>query len=214
MNRETSKAIKLLALGLLVASLGVWWLLTPKPQRVRPANVNSNSFSVGFFTDRKSKSCVLAIRDIKKMDWLKTCEEEKSQTHLVEIEGAESGESYQLVLIDLPKITFKKLVAVRTPEISDQPPGLPEPAFGTVLGQNDQPVPEALIYISAQSSEFSYPVAALTNEAGNFAVDMGPNIHQADKFLLDAVADAGIWMEKLVSGLYKTPLPSITVRVK
>lgn len=203
--------------GLLILvglGLGLWWLLTPRPVRVRSANVGTHSFSLGWFSKKPSKSCVVAVKSFKYQDLVIKCEKHKSLTHLVEVKGVRPDSYYYLGLIDFPRLSVNKILPVTTTKISDQPPQLPEPAFGGVIDQNSEPVEGVLIYIEARLSEYSYPVAALTNREGNYAVDMGLNINKAEVFFLDAVSSGGIWAEKMVSKQFKTPIPTIIVNTK
>ncbi len=210
----TRLQIFLVIVGALVLGLAGWWWLTPEPVRVRPANVGTHSFSVGWFTERPTKGCVLAASSFRYQDWVRGCDQRKDWVHLVDVKGVESGNSYYLILIDFPRITWQRIVPVTTMKVSEKPPQLPEPAFGGVIDQDQSPVEGALVYIEARSLEFSYPVAAVTNEAGNYAVDMGPNVFKAETFFLDAVSSGGVWAEKMISKKFKTPVPTIIVRTE
>jgi|GEM_PF-2555204 hypothetical protein len=214
MIRLSRKQIGLASLGLIVIGLGIWWVLTPVTQRIRPANVGIKSFSVGWFTKKPSKSCVLAIGSIKPSEWLIKCEKEARVTHLVRMENAKPEMYYTIVVVDFPRVTVQELVTVMTGEISNQPLKLPQPGYGSVISPEGFRVPGALVYLTPISREFNYPVAAMTNELGNFAVDIGKVSDKSDGLLVEAIGNMGIWSEDEMSSQYTAPLPVITVKIK
>jgi hypothetical protein len=214
MIRISRKQIGLVGLGLVVIGLGIWWVLTPEPQRIRPANVGIKSFSVGWFTKKPSKSCVLAIGSVKPNEWLIKCEKEARVTHLVGLDKAEPERYYTIVVVDWPRVTVQELVTVMTGAISSQPLRMPQPGYGSVISPEGFRVPGALVYLTPSSREFNYPVAAMTNELGNFAVDIGKVSDKSDGLLVEAIGNMGIWSEGEVSSKYTAPLPTITVKIK
>jgi hypothetical protein len=214
MIKVSRKQIGLVCLGLAVISLGVWWLMTPVPERIRPANVGVRSFSVGWFTKKPSKSCVVAIGSVNPSEWLVKCEKEARVTHLVGVDKAQPEKYYTIVVIDWPRVTVQDLVPVTTGSVSSEPLRLPQPGYGSVISPEGFRVPGALVYLTPFSREFNYPVAAITNELGNFAVDIGKVSNKSDGLLVEAVGNMGIWFEQKMSSRFTAPLPTITVKIK
>ena len=91
---------------------------------------------------------------------------------------------------------------------------MPQPGYGTVISPEGYRVPGALVYLTPMTREFNYPVAALTNELGNFAVDVGKVSDKSDGLLVEAVGNMGIWFEQEMSSRFTAPLPVITVKIK
>lgn len=199
----------LLALG--VGGLVTWFLVTPEFESVRPANMGTKSFDVGFFTKKLSKGCVIVMSEFNPLSWQKTCEKEKRKTHLIRISNLDPDQEYQLVLVNGLRIKTSKVLKVKTGQVNDQAPVVPNPAFGSVVGRNRELVPGSLVYIYPYSSKFSYPVATITNFDGNYAVDLGLLENVEDILIIEAIASAGIWNNIQASVEWTEPLPAITV---
>jgi hypothetical protein len=206
--------LKYVLLMVVFVSLGIWWWVTPKQQSIRPANVGTRSFSVGWYTDGLSKGCAWAVPSIDPREWLKVCEVDKRGTHLLMFAKAKPETSYNLVLVNGLRVKFKGIVPVVTKKLSDEPLKNPAPAYGNVIGEQDELVPGALVYIYAQANQFHYPVAVKTNLKGNYAVDISELKSLSETLVLEVVASAGIWNDMKVSSQYHEPLPSIRAILK
>lgn len=201
---------------ILVLGLGLfgWWYVTPEHMRVRPANVGARSFSVGWFSEKPSKSCVWAVKGgIKNFkEWLVICEEEKTQWHLVDFKDVEAGGEYKLVLVDGIRVSFKEIFPVKLRQLNnDQPPGLPVPAYGNVVDENKEPVKGILVYISTESETFNYSVAVKTDANGHYGIDVGGLVQKSDRMVLEAVGSQGLWKEMVIHSQTIRPIPSIVV---
>lgn len=199
----------ILVLVIVFGGLVSWWYVTPKQQSIRPANVGAKSFSVGWFTDSLTKGCVWAVPSFNPKEWLKVCEPDKRKTHLLMFQEVMPGTEYRLVAQNGLRFKFKGIVPVLTKKLSDEPLKNPAPAYGTILGEEDELVPGALVYIYAQSNEFHYPVAVKTNIQGKYAVDISEIKNLSELMIVETVASAGIWNDHKVSSKYHEPLPSI-----
>jgi len=214
MRKRYMRLIVILVVGL---GLWGWWYRTPRQIRVRPANVGAKSFSVGWFSKKPSRGCVMAVESWKFKswkDWVIKCDDEKTQWHLVDFKGVKPGTEYQLVVMSGLRVTFKNILSVKTKEISDQPPLIPKPAYGNVVDQKGNPVEGVLVYITAEAKTFNYPVAGVTNRQGNYGIDVGELSQISESLVLDAVGSRGYWKELLISTEGITPAPTITVANK
>ncbi len=204
------RMIAILVLGL---GLFVWWKLTPEHGRVRIANVGARSFSVGWFSDKPSKSCVWAvkgkIRNIR--NWLVICEEQETYWHLVDFKDLEPNGEYSLFLVDGMRVTFKKILPVNLKKISDQPPGLPVPAYGNIVDQDKVKVQGVVVYISTESQSFSYPVAVKTDVNGRYGIDVSELVQKSDRMVLETVGKTGFWKEQLIHSQTIRPIPTINI---
>ncbi|MBU1085225.1 MAG: hypothetical protein ABIJ43_00040 [Candidatus Beckwithbacteria bacterium] len=208
--------LKYIVLIILVGVGFWWWWLIPRQQRIRPANVGTQSFSVSWWTDGFSKNCILAVpkKAINIKNWLYVCEKDKTVMHLVKLDKAKSETIYKIFIVSGLRVTFKDILEVKTKGFSDEPISLPQPAYGQIVNSDGGPVPGALVYLWPISQEFVYPMAVKTDSNGHYAVDIGEIKSKSEILMLEAVANAGIFNEIKVSSQYHEPLPSIVVAIK
>ncbi len=204
-NLQWNYILTLLLMGL------VWWILylqSPRPIRLRFANVGTQSFAVTWLTSQSINGCV-AVWD-KTLLPQRVCESDASQAHLVTIEGLEENHTYRIMIYSGKwwyPFTFSN---VQTFVSGD--PVLPRPGYGTVIDLKGKSVGNALVYVYPRISGVKYPEAVKANEAGNFAIDLGIFDRAMQDFVLEGGSGPEQWNALPVGGA-TAPFPPLEVSV-
>ena len=93
----------------------------------------------------------------------KPCQAYPSQAHLIPITNLKPQTTYYLYPLNHFFSLVLKPTIFTTPALSDSPPSLPRPAYGTILN-----TPNALVLIKSPDQL----LASLTNYQGNWLVDL------------------------------------------
>jgi len=223
-NRDKKRLIDIFgSIPLVVKALGVgvaaalgfwWWWLTPVPQEVRAANVKAKSFSVGWVSETPAKGCVLVYKKAWRTAFRFGCFKTKKKAHLVDVKKLEAKSSYGMVMVEGLRLTFRQMPEVVTRGIADELPPRPEPGYGSVIDETNQQLPGVLVYVYAMSGQPQAPAAVLTNEQGNYAVDLG-NVELAiSNYLLEASRAPGEKVRIEGDVRFSTPFAPIAFRTR
>lgn len=198
--------VGLAAAGL--AALVIWWAQTPVPEAVRPANIAARSFSLGWITDKPTGGCALAAASWR--DWRFSCDRQrKYSTHLADFKQVSAETVYRIVMIDGPRLRWRNLPYFKTLAIADQQPKLPRPAYGAIRDNSGAPLKKTLVYLSA-FDDLDQPLAALTNDDGNYAFDLS-NFQSASGYYLLEVVSGQDYRRVEVDSRTVSPLPTLIV---
>jgi len=209
----TKRKLLVILLAVLAITLVVWLIVNsnPKLERITVVNVGSQSFSVAWFSQNLSKACVLAVPENKRDQWFWQCEVEKKRTHLVSFEAVKPQSQYSLVLLSGFRLWWQKISPVVTEAISNQAPVQPEPAYGSLVGEEGDLAAGALVLVYPESEEFHYPVAVVANLQGNYAVDLGSWPMEFERLIVEVIGSGGIWNEQTFYSQFINPIPTMKV---
>jgi hypothetical protein len=162
-------------------------VISPKPENIRATDISARSFFVSWVTKKPSTGCAIAQFGKYKV---KKCQKEKNKTHLVMIDGLAPENTYELTITSNFRKIKKGLPIVTTGKIQEQQPKTPEPAYGSVKWKDtSQPIKNALIYFRNPTLDKKEVFATLTNEKGNYAIDLS-NFENLEKtILIEVVID-------------------------
>ncbi|MBI2010323.1 MAG: hypothetical protein HYS86_04085 [Candidatus Chisholmbacteria bacterium] len=191
--------------------------LSPRPSDLRVANVTARSFSVGWATDAPSRGCVVVVPQKQWWRWLMRCDWEKVAAHLVRFEGFSEEQSYRVGYVSGLRWQFWGTPVVKTAQILEEQPPLPQPAYGKVEDQFGDPLQNTLIYLYSLSPTARAPIAAMTNEQGNYGLDLAnlqaqsEGLGQTGTFVVEVIH--GSSERKRFEGDIRMiqPLPAITI---
>jgi hypothetical protein len=212
-NKKLKTTIYIITATLLLGFLS-YYLYISYSQKINifPANVGSQSFSVAWSTERQTKGCILAI---SKSDILKSkllCQKtEKSNTHLLNFKKVIPDTAYNIYYISYLHFKKPNINSVNTPPISDTQPPLPDPAYGSVVNTYGARAGSSLVLLTAQTPEYQYPLATITNNSGNYSFDLNGFSQKSDSYRLEATSDGIIYNNQFVSAQTTSPIPQITV---
>lgn len=207
-------------IGALTALVVFLWAVTPRPTDLRVANVTARSFSVGWATEIPSRGCIVVASQNEWWRWFIQCSREKSGAHLVTFEGLAEERMYRVWYWSGLRWQFWRMPVVKTAGIREDQPSLPQPAYGSVRDEFDDPLLNTLIYLYSLSSSNRAPLAAMTNEQGNYGLDLANLLAQRSQPGLPA--QAGTFVVEVIHGSGErarfegdirmiNPLPTITI---
>lgn len=208
MNKKV--LLKLIVLLSITGVLFVFWYRSPRPLRMLPTNTGSQSLSVVFMTSEPVKSCMYVYE--KKM-FLKgkiVCNE-KTTTHLLTVSKLTPQTTYQSIIKTGWRITAKNTPQMTTNALSEVAPRLPEPAYGSVRDESNNPINDALVVVFPDQDVRS-AVAAKTNIQGNYALDVSTFIEKATTLTVDIQTPNGLWANEIFPQNIHTPFSDIIVK--
>src|SRR3989344_4904835 len=213
----------------------IWYRLTPTPENIMAADLGSTSFRVGWYTAKPTKGCTLAIADAPwrfvAWDFLKSqfdrhytglyvnraCFVETANTHLATFTNLLENYPYRVAVMVGPRrveLPIGNPVITKKISESEEPP-LPEPAYGGVTYEDETPVVGALVYFyRGLADEFRYPLAVVTNNDGNYAIDLAnfddsDDISTYDSYLVDVVDTEGKQTRQILPRDIHQPFPPL-----
>lgn len=175
-----------------VGVVTVWYRQTPVPEDITAANVGATSFNVAWLTKKAARGCAIAIADTPEFTFWdlfksqfyrnyagkyvnKACFNEKLNTHMAAFTNLFDDFPYKVAVIVGPRrVELPQGAPVVTNKISqtDEPPQ-PNPAYGSVEYKDESPAVGALVFFyQNQTEKFHYPLVAVTNNDGNYAIDL------------------------------------------
>lgn len=199
-------------LGLLLVLVGLAWWFYPKHEAMRVANLASRSFSVVWMTNNPGKGCVLAMRYGLPVNFIWECGPPSSQAHLVTLKNLRPNTRYVMMGWQWGLPAWRSPLWVTTLSEREDPPLLPRPAYGTVYGENEERLVNVLVYVYTMTNQPQYPVAALTNDTGNYAVNMANLMRLGDSFVVEGHLSPEVWSRNEADSRYMTPLPPLHLR--
>lgn len=199
-----------LAAAVLLGLMTVWVVKTPKPERMRVGNFFPRSFSVGWVTRHPTAGCLIAVARINNSK-IVCVKDKKYTTHLAEFNSLEPKTHYRLIAVDGLRITWRNLPEVVTPAIVDMQPSLPRPAYGLVTDQVDNSLPHTLVYVYMISKIQRLPLIAMTNDSGNYSVDLSNFLPDTQSYLIEA--DSGPDRRQRLETDIRTSSPFPTIRL-
>ena len=198
---------------LLVILITLLTLFVFRPARyVRIVNMGSRSAGVAWVSQKKTSGCMIAINPKNIFKSKKACDDGRKNLHLISIKGLSPDTNYKLLYIHGTRIKYHHKLRFQTnTERTEQPP-FPNPGYGSVINQHESPEVGALVIITPHTNENIYPVAAITNIDGNYAVDFEEISRKSDQITLEAIGSNLTWNERYLSSNIHTPIPFIKVR--
>ncbi len=208
----------LLSSAIVFSGVVIWWLRTPVPEMVRAANQSAYAFSVSWIYPRPAGGCVAAYAGIKNM--AVKCSKDRSRLHLIEVSGLNPETGYSVFIWN-----GLKVIRVQTPfyrqvstlSVRDALPKLPQPGYGSVVDASGRPISGALVFVYRHVSDrFYFPAAAVTNESGNYSVDLS-NLEQMNQpftvgsYLIEAVDRTGKTTKQIFDREFHSPFPPIKI---
>lgn len=132
-------------------------------------------------------------------------------------EGLAEEQVYRVGYVSGLRWQFWQMPRVVTAKIREEQPPLPQPAYGSVVDAVGDPLPNTLIYLYSISPAARAPLAAMTNEQGNYGVDLANLSAQAGQ-----LTPAGTFVVEVIHGSGErarfegdirmiNPLPTITI---
>jgi len=202
-----------LLVGLLVVLVAAIDYVRSWPLWVRVANVGSQSFSLGWVTRADTSGCMVVLRG----KWLPTqvrsvCTNTSGLTHLLSVDGLDENQTYRVFVRQGWKwypTTLKQVVTF----IAKATPPAPAPGYGTVVDLNGNRIAGALVYVYPSNAAKVDPEAVLTNEQGNYAIDLSFN-GSFPGWVIEGGSGPDQWDVMPVSGEATSPFPSLEVSVR
>lgn len=196
----------------------IWWWRTPVPEMARVANQSAHGFFVSWVYQRPAAGCVAAYAGIK--DIVVKCGKNKSRLHFVEMSGLKPETKYSVFIwngLRAVRVQTRFSRQVSTLSVQDAFPKLPQPGYGSVVDGSGRPIPEALVFVYRHVSDrFYFPAAAVTNEEGNYAVDLS-NLEQtnlpfiAGSYLIEVIDQTGKTTKQIFDREFHSPFPPIKI---
>lgn len=198
-------------IGALTALVVFLWVVSPRPTDLRVANVTARSISVGWATESPSRGCIVLIPKPQWWRVLVRCAGEKAGAHLLAFDGLEEENLYRVGYLSGLRWQFWGMPTVRLAKIREEPPPLPQPAYGKVENQFGDPLPNTLIYLYSLDSKARAPLAAMTNEQGNYGLDLANSLAPAGTFVVEVIHGASERARFEGDIRMIQPLPTITI---
>lgn len=206
-------------IGALTALVVFGWAMSPRPTDLRVANVTARSLSVGWATEVPSRGCIVVVGQKEWWRVLTQCAREKAGAHLVTFEGLTQEQVYRVGYVSGLRFQFWQMPKVLTAQIREEQPPLPQPAYGSVVDELDDPLPNTLIYLYSISSAARAPLAAMTNEQGNYGLDLANLLAQTSlqtqpgTFVVEVIHESGERARFEGDIRMTQPLPTITIEL-
>jgi len=205
------KIAKYITLSIIVASfLSLIYYLyrLPLPQNIRVTNINSYSLTISWLTSKPTWGCVTASADDHKT---RHCHYHQSLTHLIPLSDLQPQTTYTLKITNGLRSTQQILPQVTTPTLNQDQPPLPDPAYGSIKWLNtNQPIPNALIYIS-NPNQPTTTLVTLTNDLGNWSIDLS-NLIPLDNYLaIEVVINPQLQTLNRFPTESHAPLPTLSI---
>jgi hypothetical protein len=202
-SRKQKALIVVFTIGLLVLIL-----LSPAPKDVRPVNVHARSLSVAWVLPRPTFGCVVLVPTSFSSLPKVACNRALTSVHLQELSGLEPETSYRIwVWSGLRPIVWGN-PRVTTTAVREEMPNMPKPGYGSVVYDNLK-TPGALVLVYANTPESQYAVAAITNDQGNYAVDLANLKHASNSFFVDGFLRANRLGRLEADIRFSTPFPPL-----
>lgn len=202
------------SLILLLTILLIIYLFTlfPPLESVIVANLGTRSFSLGWVTQKYSRGCFLAVPEKNLTKSVFVCDPQPNKiTHLIHLNNLLPNTQYRIFSVNGPRVNLFHPLAITTLPITDIPPTLPLPAYGSILDPNQNPVIGALVYIYPQSPQYQYPIAVKTNLQGNYAFDLASLRGSFEYLQIEAISTGKKWASRTVTLDAHAPFPPIIV---
>ena len=212
-NKTLKVTLIISLIAILLGFLGFYLYTTYSQEfRIFPANVGSQSFSVAWSSEKEGKGCVVAIpqKNLKGVKLL--CQkEDKSNIHILNFKQVIPDTTYNIYYINGLHLKRPNINSVITLPISEEQPPLPNPAYGSVINIYEAKAKNTLVLLTAQTPSFQYPLVTITNNSGNYSLDLNGFNEIPDSYRLEATLDGKIWNDKYIDASIVSPIPQITV---
>lgn len=207
------------------------YILSPVPWAITPANVGATSLQVAWYTKRASKGCAIALAQTNRFtlpeqlkatfyrDYVgeyvnKTCFDLPLNTHIANLTDLYQQAPYRIIVTTglRRREAYPGISPVTTGEITkgEQPP-LPEPAYGSVIYTDQTPANAALVFLYKQTENDAYspPLLALTNNQGNYAIDLAN--FESDSYVVQTLDLNGKTSQEVLSFQDHAPFPPVVI---
>jgi hypothetical protein len=202
-NRKQKALIVVLALVLIAG-----FYLSPTPKDVRPVNVHARSLSVAWVLPRPTFGCVMLwpkpLASLPKVG----CNHSLTTVHLQELTNLEPETAYRIMLWTGLRPILWGNPSVTTTRVRTEMPDMPRPGYGSVVF-NGEKIADALVLVYANTPAAQYAVAAITNDQGNYAVDLANLQHTSNSFIVDGYVSANRRARLEADIRFSTPFPPV-----
>ncbi|MDP3994666.1 MAG: hypothetical protein Q8P91_02460 [bacterium] len=209
MNKKTISIFIITIFGIWVLGFIIWLLLTPVPKEIKITDISTNSFAISWLTDKPIRGCAITKLGKSKT---KACDDKKTKAHLITIANLAPENTYQIIVTSGLIKETKSLPKITTNKIQEEQPRTPEPAYGSVEWENtNQPIKNALIYFQNPAQNKKEVFVALTNEKGNYAIDLSNFENLERTILVEVVVNPATKTRNELDSTRHSPFPTLLI---